>query len=163
MFSRVREKDPLKALAERLADEFVLGLDSIHGPSHWRRVERYGLYLAEHNGADPMVVRLFALFHDCRRVRESTDRGHGTRGADRARELRHLVPLDEAAFETLCRACEGHTDIIHSKELTVGTCWDADRLDLDRVGVEPDPDMLNTEPAKLLARYDGRSRRRLVL
>ena len=158
-----RDHESLETLAHTLTGEYVLGLDSIHGPSHWRRVEGYGLYIAEQNGADAMVVRLFALFHDCCRMRESTDHGHGARGAQKARELRHLVPLDDIAFQRLCRACEGHTDIIHTSDITVGTCWDADRLDLDRVGVEPDPKMLNTEPAKLLARYDARTRRKLIL
>jgi uncharacterized protein len=33
----------------------------------------------------------------------------------------------------------------------IGACWDADRLDLTRVGIIPDPDMMSTEPGKELA------------
>jgi uncharacterized protein len=32
--------------------------------------------------------------------------------------------------------------------VTVATCWDADRLDLGRVGVRPDAGRLCTEPAR---------------
>ncbi|TML82741.1 MAG: hypothetical protein E6G09_09645, partial [Actinobacteria bacterium] len=27
---------------------------------------------------------------------------------------------------------------------TIGCCWDADRLDLGRVGIEPDPELMST-------------------
>jgi HD superfamily phosphodiesterase len=46
---------------------FRCGLQSIHGPSHWQRVENFGLDIAKSSGADLTVVRLFALLHDsCR-------------------------------------------------------------------------------------------------
>ncbi len=34
------------------------------------------------------------------------------------------------------------------EEITVLTCWDADRLDLGRVGIRPNARYLCTEPAK---------------
>jgi hypothetical protein len=52
---------------------------SVHGPSHWRRVEKNGLLLATRTGADPVVVRLFALFHDSCRMNDGSDDGHGGR------------------------------------------------------------------------------------
>ena len=58
---------------------------SVHGPEHWRRVERNGLLLATRSGADIAVVRLFALFHDSRRQNDGRDDGHGTRGAEYAK------------------------------------------------------------------------------
>ena len=39
---------------------------------------------------------------------------------------------------------DGFTDA----DLTVQVCWDADRLDLGRVGIEPIPEKLCTEPAR---------------
>ena len=60
----------------------------IHGPDHWRRVERNGLLLATRTGADVTVVRLFALFHDSRRENDGWDKGHGARGAEYAKLLR---------------------------------------------------------------------------
>jgi hypothetical protein len=33
-------------------------------------------------------------------------------------------------------------------DITVQTCWDADRLDLPRVGIQPLPQFLCTEAAK---------------
>ena len=50
--------------------------NSVHGPRHWRRVERNGLLLATRSGANIAVVRLFALFHDSRRQK----RTEGARG-----------------------------------------------------------------------------------
>ena len=48
---------------------------------------------------------------------------------------------------------------------TIQTCWDADRLDLGRVGITPDPSWLCTEAAKrpeVIAWADGRARFGLV-
>jgi len=99
-------------------------------------------------------VSYFALFHDARRLDDGTDPRHGPRGAAFARELHAagLVALDEGQLETLCLACHGHTHVTHSDDPTVGTCWDADRLDLTRLGIAPDPRLLNTDKARQLAR-----------
>jgi len=76
------------SLWRTVSGQFPLGEHSDHGPDHWRRVERNGLLLAESSGADIVVVRLFALFHDSRRENEFTDPDHGRRGAAYASALR---------------------------------------------------------------------------
>jgi uncharacterized protein len=117
----------------------------IHGPAHWRRVERNGLVLAGRTGADMEVVRLFALFHDSRRWNDGTDRGHGARGAEYASSLRGAeFELSDDRFELLHFACTWHTDRDHADDPTIGTCWDADRLDLGRVGIIPHPKFMST-------------------
>ena len=45
-------------------------------------------------------------------------------------------------------ACEEHTNGGVGRDLTVGVCWDADRLNLWRVGIQPDPRLLSTEAAR---------------
>jgi len=133
--------------------QFKGGMDSVHGPSHWKRVERNGLWLCRRHLADPFVVRLFAWFHDAKRENEYTDPGHGGRGADFARSLRGtLFDLEEDAFEKLLYACTWHTDRHHASEITIGTCWDADRLDLGRVDMIPSPDFMSTESGRLVAK-----------
>lgn len=126
----------------------------IHGPLHWAVVERNALYLAEKNNVNPTLVSLFALFHDSCRVNDNHDPEHGPRAAVYALELREqvqgLLP-DDANFERLLEACKGHTQIIHHKDPAIAVCWDADRLDLGRVGIAPHPKYLNTDEAKALA------------
>jgi uncharacterized protein len=125
---------------------------SIHGPAHWRRVERNGLLLASRTGADVTVVRLFALFHDSRRENDCADEGHGARGAEYAGALRGvLYDLSEDRFKLLHEACVWHTDGRRHGDPTVGTCWDADRLDLGRVGVIPSPDFMSTDFGRQIA------------
>ena len=46
-------------------------------------------------------------------------------------------------MEKLVLACQTHTDGTISSEATVGVCFDVDRLDLGRVGIEPDPEHAN--------------------
>lgn len=121
----------------------------IHGASHWGRVLENGLHVAAQNGADPQVVTLFAVLHDSRRVNDGHDPGHGRRGAELAQTLRGtLIPLNDDDFDRLYYACEHHTSGRTEGDLTVQTCWDADRLDLGRVGIWPDPRRLCTEHAR---------------
>jgi uncharacterized protein len=121
----------------------------IHGLPHWGRVMENGRRLAEAAGADPLVVDLFALFHDARRRNEHRDPGHGARGAELARELRDSLPdLTPGQLDLLCEACAHHTDGRVHPDPTIGACWDADRLDLWRVGIPPFEDLLSTEAAR---------------
>lgn len=110
-----------------------------HGLSHWKRVEKYGLRIARYSGADATVVRLFALFHDAARVNNDIDEEHGPRAAELAKELCNILyTLDDSRFDLLYEACKYHADGGLTSDPTIGTCWDADRLDLWRVHVQPD-------------------------
>ena len=144
-------------ILQRILQEYVLPLDGCHGIIHWARVHENGLKVAEVSGADMEVVKLFALFHDSRRINESRDEGHGYRGGELAKSLRgELVHLDNARFELLYEACRLHTDGLTTTDVTLGTCWDADRLDLGRVGSKPDADFLSTEAGRKLIRWADR-------
>jgi uncharacterized protein len=128
---------------------FRLPVMGVHGLSHWARVLETGLRLADMSGANRDVVTLFAVFHDCRRKREERDNGHGMRAADLARALRadHLDLSDED-FGFLAAACAYHTDGRTEADITVQCCWDADRLDLGRIGTTPKDELLCTPAAR---------------
>jgi len=132
--------------------QFQLPVHSDHGPDHWKRVEQNGLMLAASSGADAVVVRLFALFHDSKRENEFSDPDHGKRSAAYARELRGTYfQINDEQFDLLETACTWHTEITHNANPTIGTCWDADRLDLGRVGIIPDAKYMNTDLGRQLA------------
>jgi uncharacterized protein len=126
---------------------------SVHGLDHWQRVERNGLYLSEREGGNSKIISLFALFHDSQRINDYSDPEHGSRGASLAEEFYQAGKLDVSSdeLELLLYACRHHTDVIHHEDSTVQCCFDGDRLDLTRVGMMPDPEMLNTDTAKKLA------------
>lgn len=116
---------------------------------HWARVLENGRRLAAASGARVKVVELFAVFHDARRVNENRDPDHGRRGARLATELRGThFELDDEDHALLIRACEAHTDSLIETDPTIQTCWDADRLDLGRVGIRPAPRFLGTPLAR---------------
>ncbi len=123
----------------------------IHGLKHWETVERNGHYLAEFNGADKEVLSYFAYFHDCMRENEARDKGHGPRAASFAKKHRDIIPLNDVQFKQLTDACKGHTHGVRPECITINTCWDADRLDLGRVGIEPNASYLHNEEAKRIA------------
>ena len=138
-----------ETLWNTVLDDPELKKSYIHGPEHWARVERNGIYIGEQTGADLTVIRLFALFHDCRRQNDGIDPGHGRRGAEYAKTLRHeLIEISDEQFDTFYNACKLHTRQIHTEDVTVGACWDADRLDLGRIGIKPIAKFLNTTIAK---------------
>jgi uncharacterized protein len=141
--------------------EYPLPWGGHHGVAHWARVLENGIRLAEETGAHIEVVQLFAVLHDCRRTSESTDHDHGPRAAEFAGTIRgRLFDLPEAEFRLLHRACAGHTHERTHPDATIRTCWDADRLDLGRVGITPHPSLLCTEAAKdrrMLVWADGRA------
>jgi uncharacterized protein len=134
------------------ARRFTLGDHSIHGPDHWQRVERNALEIAPHTGADVLLVRLFAVLHDSNRHNDSHDPEHGARAAAWARELNSVrFRLESAQLELLCEAMTWHDKGRISADPTIGTCWDADRLDLPRVGIRPVPRLMSTARGKHLA------------
>jgi uncharacterized protein len=131
---------------------FRCGAHSIHGPSHWQRVDEFGLNIAKASGADLTVVRLFALLHDSCRQDEGADLNHGTRAAEM---LNRIVPavfaIDPGRFDLLKEAIRLHTSGLTTNEPTIGTCWDADRLDIGRVGMTPSAQYMSTEAGKNMA------------
>ncbi len=126
---------------------------SVHGLQHWQRVERNGLFIASRDGGDPEVISLFALFHDSQRINDYEDPEHGARGASLATEFHSAgrLKITEDQLRLLVFSCTHHTDTTHHTDATVSACWDADRLDLTRIRVVPDPLMLNTASAKSVA------------
>ena len=145
------------AILRAILAGYALPVRGDHGVVHWARVLENGLRVGEAVGADLEVVTLFALFHDSRRVNEYRDEGHGLRGGDFARTLRgSLVHLDDARFELLHEACRRHTDGGTTGDATLLACWDADRLDLGRVGITPRPELLCTDAARGMVEWANR-------
>jgi uncharacterized protein len=130
-------------------ERFVLDRHGIHGVPHWQRVRENGLRIAKHSGANPLLVELFAYLHDCCREDDRSDPGHGERAAAFAESLRGtLIHLSAEEFALLYEAIRDHELGRTKGDVTVITCWDADRLDLGRVGRRPNPIYLGTEYAK---------------
>lgn len=77
---------------------------------------------------------------------ENIDPGHGDRAADFAAALNlKFYDLKPPQLGQLCTAIRFHSDgEIHS-DPTIQTCWDADRLDLGRIGIKPSTKYLSAE------------------
>jgi uncharacterized protein len=137
-------------LIEVIRAQFKLDWHGIHGAPHWARVRENGLKLAALTGAKAPVVELFAFLHDSRRIADGKDFGHGARAAEFAIHLRAegTITLSDSDFELLTLACMKHSDGLTTADMTVQVCWDADRLDLGRVGTRPQPLYLCTDAAK---------------
>lgn len=139
----------LRPLLRQIASQYRLDPRDAHGLNHWGRVLENGLRLAEIEGGDTAVIRLFAIFHDACRHNQSRDPGHGDRGAALAEELLgdlSLVTLQQ--LDLLKYACKEHTNGTTAGDITIQICWDSDRLDLARVSIMPHPDHLCTNSAK---------------
>lgn len=151
-----------KKLIQAIKEQYALNWQGLHGIRQWARVYANGLRLAEGTTAKVEVVKLFAVFHNSRRLHESPDEAHGPREAELARAFRgKYFNLPDEEFALLLAACAQHTAAQDHGDLTVRICFDADRLDLARVGTAPDPQFLSTAVAKnpeLIAWATERSR-----
>ena len=117
-----------------------------HGPDHWRKVAFTGLTLAAAEPCDTELVLLFALLHDSQRQSENDDPQHGHRAAAYARSL--PLGLEPERLAVLLEAIEHHDSGQVSQDPTIAVCWDADRLNLWRVGIVPSPRFLSTASAR---------------
>ncbi|MGE3163585.1 MAG: hypothetical protein AB7O52_01615 [Planctomycetota bacterium] len=138
-----------RELVSFLRENFALDWRGIHGAPHWARVRVNGLHLAKLNKANTRVVEAFALVHDSCRLNDGHDPEHGLRAGQLARRVNNrLLLLQKDELDQLVHACEGHSEGHVDADVTVQTCWDADRLDLGRVGIRPSPNRLCTAAAR---------------
>ena len=117
-----------------------------HGVEHWDRVARFGRMLYQ-EGADMDVILAFAYLHDSERKDNAVDIEHGNRASmliDRIRET-ELKALSNEQIAKLKRACELHTTEHRTGDITIDTCFDADRMDLLRVGIMRGPERMATK------------------
>ena len=123
---------------------------SWHGISHWARVWRNARELCEVEGLDPRVPCLFAFLHDSQRFDDGADSDHGHRARLWIDKLftQNQLPISIAEFHLLSIAVDGHSHGRTEAHPIVQVCWDADRLDLGRVGIHPHPRYLCTRHAK---------------
>ena len=136
-------------LLKAILAQFRIKEHGSHGPSHWARVRKHGLKIGGEVGADLLVVELFAFLHDSQRENEYSDPSHGARAAAYAQSLNGTYfSLASEQLEKLCIAMAGHSEGKIHLDPTIQTCWDADRLDLGRVGTKPRAKYLSAEGAK---------------
>ena len=142
----------IERLREFAIQHSKLGAYSIHGISHWDRVASNADTLCT-SDVDSLVVRAFAYIHDVERVNESDDWQHGPRAALLVDEIRSSVLsfLNDQEIEQLKDACRLHTIRHKTEDETVNACFDADRLDLGRVGITPNPNKMATVQGRIIA------------
>ncbi|CAM0028323.1 hypothetical protein VPHD148_0139 [Vibrio phage D148] len=129
-----------------------------HSSRHWFKVAQLGVLLARVSGGDPVVPLLFGFYHDCRRENDGYDPEHGHRAALLAHShfQKGWLKIEPSQLDLLMFACEHHNKgSVDKEDPTISACWDADRLDLPRVGIQTDPEFLGTDAAKSLAMYQN--------
>lgn len=133
-----------------------LPLNGIHGLAHWSRVCRTGWLLAPHTGADRDVIEAFALLHDVCRAHDNHCTSHGTQAAvmlEAKQYRRWFKSFTARQMEQLILAVAGHTNSNSPGDATIATCWDADRLDIGRVGEIVNPAYLFSREAKSMTPF----------
>ena len=138
-----------KAFVAHCCDAYQMDHSGFHGFDHWMRVLHNGRLLTETENANLKIVELFCLLHDTQRQNEERDPEHGHRAAHYAQTLRGVwFDVSDNEMELLTEALTYHSDGYTEGDITVQVCWDADRLDLGRVGLRPRADRLCTDTAK---------------
>ena len=92
------------------------------------------------------------MLHDASRLSDDDDPAHGARAAKLAQHLQgEFYDLTQPQLSALSYACRWHEAGKVSADPTIGTCWDADRLDLTRVGIPPSTALLSTSTGRGMA------------
>ena len=139
----------ISELFAEIRKQYALRWHGPHGVCHWARGRENGFRLALITGAKVEIVEFFSILHDARRESEGSDAEHGPRGAELAALLRNrLYLLPDEEFELLRVACADHTRMLTHGDITIQTCWDADRLDFGRVNITPRPEYLSISTAE---------------
>ena len=132
-----------------LASKYQLNHNGFHGIEHWFRVLINARIIAAEVGADIDVVEHFSLLHDVMRKDEKLEILHGNRSAEFVVSLSgSWMQLNSVQMQQLTEACRDHSMGRLSKDVTIQVCWDADRLDLGRVGNMPNHTYLATKIAR---------------
>ena len=140
-----------QAFVEHCCLAYQMDHEGYHGFDHWMRVLHNGRLLAAAENANLKLVELFCLLHDTQRKNEDADPLHGQRAAKYAKTLRGVwFDVTDSEMALLTEALTYHSDGHTEGDVTVRVSWDADRLDLGRVGVRPAPELLCTDTAKSL-------------
>ena len=135
-------------LIAKIKSEFKLDWQGVHGANHWARVLNHGKNIGQIRKADLLVVELFGFLHDSCRHNDERDPKHGERAAEFAHGIHgNFYRLKPKQLDALCYAMTHHSGGEVSMDATIQTCWDADRLDLGRVGIFPSPKYLSQEAA----------------
>lgn len=126
---------------------------NIHGVEHWDRVYQNGQRLASPD-VDILVVGAFAYLHDVCRENDGVDINHGLRASMKINEIRNtlLSSFSDEQIELLQLACKYHTTRRKMGHPTIDACFDADRLDLGRVGITPNPKKMATKTGARIAK-----------
>lgn len=121
----------------------------IHGLDHWWRVWKNAqLLIRDEPSADLEVIGMYAMFHDSMRVNDGDDPDHGVRGYklwERNHQIHGHDVLLRRQKEIFFEACAEHNKGYTSSNPTIAVCWDADRLDLHRMGIWPDARLMSTQ------------------
>jgi uncharacterized protein len=132
----------------------------VHGEKHWRTVLANAVLIASDMGYDlskeeRAMLIIFSELHDCARRNDDRDPLHGFRAATAMTVFFQSFPEHDmramnrfALREAIAWHSEGRISHPHP---VVEVCWDADRLDLTRVGIIPNPERLCTPAARALA------------
>lgn len=147
-------QDKIEHIIELAKAQFVMDENSCHGLRHWKEVDLNGEILSLQEGVDPLVVHLFAYLHDCKREEDNGDYEHGDRSAQFVKDIREDGKLDFLTvdqYAKLWTACLFHAKGGVDEDMTIGACFDADRIELIRVGIVPKIELMSTPMGKRIA------------
>ena len=90
-----------------------------------------------------------AYLHDIGRIDDRGGNEHALRGFEVSKQLltKHWPQLNH---KKILKAIEEHADELITKDPLIGSIWDADRLDLTRLNIQINPELLSTKTAKKL-------------
>ena len=121
----------------------------VHGMGHLRRVSSTAGRMAAILDEDIESAVVGGFLHDCARTDDGGGTSHAHSSAQLAKDIM-ITCYPHLDIARLCRGIAQHADGMITDDPLIGCVWDADRLDLSRLGIEVDLDLLSTFVARRL-------------
>jgi uncharacterized protein len=139
----------MKNIIKKIKQELYISPNSIHAESHWNNVVAFGKCIADTEGLNSHLIKLFGYFHDSKRYNDGHDPEHGPRAAEFVKTFKLTeLGLNEKEKNQLIFTCKYHTYEEKTEDMDILACWNSDRLDLPRVGITIETNRLFTKTAK---------------
>lgn len=146
--------DLIAQVEENVVPYLSFSNSNIHGIKHLRKVAYLAGRFATCLNTNIEAAVIGGYLHDCARIDDGVGNHHAHKSAVLAEKILNEIYPNYVESKTIYNAIYSHADGLISDDKIIGCVWDADRLNLIRLGIIPQLDLLSTPVARrLLSRF----------
>lgn len=139
---------PKKIIMEIFKDYNIKTRDSLHDLYHALRVIENGFIISDFNKSNRTIIVIYSIFHDIYSWKCSDRIKASEESANLIIKYRDHINATDEEINKAFTACLNVYKSKKSDDLDIGSCYDADMLDLIRKNIYPEQKEMNTKIGK---------------